>query len=427
MRTTLQGTRWWLPALAVVLLAAPASAQLCGDADGSGSVTVSDGVLVLRGAAELGDCELARCDVDASGSVSVTDGVNVLRAAADLIELNGCSSSSLGPRRGFLQTLTNAVVLPGYRALVIQATNLDVAVDNLVSAPGQEQLAIAQDAWRATRRAWRETEAFRLGPSESQHTATRIDWPAANPDQIDAEVAGSASLSSAYLDTLGAPKVGLQAIEYFLFDAGGDAAVVNGLAGTGNGRRRAYLSALATNVRERVTELRDAWEPTGGNFGADLVDSGIGGNTFPTLKAAFDEVVNRMIFTAENVEEEKLGKPLGVDGAGPRPDLAETPRSGDADSGIIGDLVGIDLIYRAALGAAVAPLSAEVDANVRQLLDQAIDAVRAIPTPLADAVVQHPDEVRAAYEAVQRLRRALTLDVASVLGVTLTFGGTDGD
>ena len=37
------------------------------------------------------------------------------------------------------------------------------------------------------------------------------------------------------------------------------------------------------------------------------------------------------------------------------------------------------------------------------------------------------DHLRAAYEAVQRLRRALTLDVASVLGVTLTFGGTDGD
>jgi hypothetical protein len=41
--------------------------------------------------------------------------------------------------------------------------------------------------------------------------------------------------------------------------------------------------------------------------------------------------------------------------------------------------------------------------------------------------VNHRDEVRAAYEAVQRLRRALTLDVASTLGVKLTFGGNDGD
>ena len=414
--------------VALLAVATPAAAQVCGDADGNGSVTVSDGVITLRAAAELGDCELARCDVDGNGSVTVSDGVNVLRAAADLVVLNGCSSSALGPRRGFLQTLTNAVVLPGYRALVVQATNLEVAVDGLVSAPGAETLAIAQDAWRATRRAWRETEAFRLGPSESLHTAARVDWPTANTDQIDTEIAGSAAFSSAYVDTLGAPKVGLQAIEYFLFDpVGGDAAVADALSGPTNGRRRAYLVALASNVSEQVPELRDAWEPTGGDFGADLVSSGIGGNAFPTLQAAFDEVVNRMIFTAENVEEEKLGKPLGVAGGGPRPDLVETPRSGDAASGIIGDLVGIDLIYRTALGSVVKPLSADVDAEVRQLLTAAIEAVGAIPVPLAVAVVQDPEDVRAAYEAVQALRRSLTLDVASVLGVTLSFGGTDGD
>ena len=73
------------------------------------------------------------------------------------------------------------------------------------------------------------------------------------------------------------------------------------------------------------------------------------------------------------------------------------------------------------------PLNPEIDADVRQLIDEAIAAVQAVPSPLADAVINHPDEAHAAYEAVQNLRRALTLDVASVLGVTLTFGGNDGD
>jgi hypothetical protein len=35
--------------------------------------------------------------------------------------------------------------------------------------------------------------------------------------------------------------------------------------------------------------------------------------------------------------------------------------------------------------------------------------------------------VENAYERVQACRRALTMDLASTLGVTLTFGGTDGD
>lgn len=64
----------------------PGGVAECGDADGSGAITVSDGVNVLRGAAGLpNSCmSLAVCDADANGVMSVTDGVNVLRAAAGL-------------------------------------------------------------------------------------------------------------------------------------------------------------------------------------------------------------------------------------------------------------------------------------------------------------------------------------------------------
>ncbi len=58
---------------------------VCGDADQNGSLTVTDGVNVLRSAAGLDSpCIAARCDVDNSGAVTVTDGVNVLRGAAGL-------------------------------------------------------------------------------------------------------------------------------------------------------------------------------------------------------------------------------------------------------------------------------------------------------------------------------------------------------
>lgn len=63
-----------------------ATPEQCGDADASGSRTVTDGVLVLRTAAELtGGCAVAsRCDVDGNGRVTVTDGVAALRLAAGL-------------------------------------------------------------------------------------------------------------------------------------------------------------------------------------------------------------------------------------------------------------------------------------------------------------------------------------------------------
>ncbi len=79
--------RWTVVMLLIVATGAvPARAgAVCADADGSGSVTVADGVQALRAAADLASvCTLATCDVDGDGVLEVVDGVGVLRAAASL-------------------------------------------------------------------------------------------------------------------------------------------------------------------------------------------------------------------------------------------------------------------------------------------------------------------------------------------------------
>jgi hypothetical protein len=65
--------------------------KICGDVDDNDSVTVTDGVQVLRAAAGLtSDCTEAICDVDVSGTIGVTDGVLVLRKAAGLPIAENC-------------------------------------------------------------------------------------------------------------------------------------------------------------------------------------------------------------------------------------------------------------------------------------------------------------------------------------------------
>lgn len=88
-----------------------AGAQVCGDADDSGAVTVTDGVQVLRAAAGLSTtCLSNRCDIDGSGSITVTDGVNVLRKAAGLTTVETCFRTSRQVIAGFLGELTK---IPG--------------------------------------------------------------------------------------------------------------------------------------------------------------------------------------------------------------------------------------------------------------------------------------------------------------------------
>ncbi len=97
-------------ALWSVAAAGSASAQVCGDADGNGSVTVTDGVQVLRSGAGLSSSCTERansCDVDGSGGTTVTDGVNVLRKAAGLAITEACPS---GGGNGDVQEVTDIVV-----------------------------------------------------------------------------------------------------------------------------------------------------------------------------------------------------------------------------------------------------------------------------------------------------------------------------
>ncbi len=81
-----------LCATTLVLAAIPGWAEVCGDPDGSGTLTVTDGVQVLRAAAGLSSgCFPQICDVDGNGNIGVTDGVNVLRAAAGLSASTTCN------------------------------------------------------------------------------------------------------------------------------------------------------------------------------------------------------------------------------------------------------------------------------------------------------------------------------------------------
>lgn len=85
----------WTMLLALVIAGPAVAQERCGDADGSGSVNVTDGVQTLRAAASLpSSCTLARCDVNDDGAVSVTDGVNVLREAAGLAPTLTCPGAA---------------------------------------------------------------------------------------------------------------------------------------------------------------------------------------------------------------------------------------------------------------------------------------------------------------------------------------------
>lgn len=116
-----------VPLLSLLLMVTDAGAQtLCGDPDGSGTNTVSDGVIVLREAAGLStECTGRICDIDGNGTVTVSDGVATLRMVARLPTPISC-----GTRFG---ELVKTVAING------------VAADLLLGPPPSSAGGAAQD------------------------------------------------------------------------------------------------------------------------------------------------------------------------------------------------------------------------------------------------------------------------------------------
>src|SRR5262249_30708986 len=111
-------------AVAIGLAASAADAQVCGDANGDGRVSVSDGVQALRAAAGLPSVCDDDCDVDGNGSVSVTDGVNILRKAAGLAIVEACpqgdpTASIIGNTVDIFGPLTKVGALGGAGAQAV--------------------------------------------------------------------------------------------------------------------------------------------------------------------------------------------------------------------------------------------------------------------------------------------------------------------
>ena len=72
-------------------------------------------------------------------------------------------------------------------------------------------------------------------------------------------------------------------------------------------------------------------------------------------------------------------------------------------------------------------ISPGTDQGLRAAFSRAIHAVADLGLPLEEVAARAPASLEAAADASQQLERALKTDLASTLGVTLTFSSTDGD
>jgi predicted lipoprotein len=364
-----------------------------------------------------------------------------LAAAAGLVVLGAalwsCSGGEdsfyPGPRRTMLSDLANYVILPGYERLTNEATALVDATSALETSPAATTLAGAQLAWRRTRAAWKQSEAFAIGPAETLRTAAKIDFSPIRADRIESAIRAGGTPTADSIEELGANQKGFLAIEYLLFDPNGDAAAA--LADLGDAHRRALVRALAENLRDEVTLLRDAWAPDGGNFIHELVMAGKGSLEFPTVKSAVDELVNQLIFLSEEIADAQLLAALGRDTGTPDPEALDAHRSENGLADLLDGLTGLQNVYYGAYAGrdasgfsdVIVVSTPDIDGSIGLAIRRCFETATRIPGPLETALYEEPELVERAQVRAKELMRSLEVDLVSALGATLRFNPNDGD
>lgn len=345
---------------------------------------------------------------------------------ASVVGLSSCDDESTAAvdEQKVLADIAALLAKPMYAELEAAVVALEEATTALTGAPSASLLETAQDAWRAAQLAWYRARVFGFGPAKA--VEANIRWAlGCEPDKVEATIVEGAPFDP---PKLGTSRKGLPALEYLLFDLQGAEPIVEKLTAEEN--RRAFLDALAKDLKEEVGKLVVAWNA----HAEELGTAGAGSSVYKAPKDAMDDLFNQVIYAAD-LAIAQIGDPMGVNTDIPSPELEEARLSDNTIDDTLALLDGVDAVYlgdlgdSAGLGIAdlVLERSAALDGEVTQAIAAARKAVKDISPPLRTALDGDQAVLLAAVEALRALKRVLTADVSTALGVTVSFSDMDGD
>jgi putative iron-regulated protein len=296
------------------------------------------------------------------------------------------------------QHIARNVILKDYQSLAADTDKLSQVINQLSSAPTQENLNLAQQSWRDARRYWERSEAFLFGPVDSLGLDPSIDtWPL-NIIDLNGVLSSGRNLDIDFVRNLGVNLQGFHTIEFLLF---GNAANTNQkLIENMTVREIQYLVSTATILSQQTRRLEHAWsknsnpdDPATLGF-VDLISQPSLNNPFySSPQAVLIEYVQGMLGILDEVANGKISDPFGSDINAANTDLVESPFSWNSISDFSDNIISVHMIYtgvfdqktQAGRGFGLKDIVAEEDpalANaVEQRILQAIQNIQNIPGP----------------------------------------------
>jgi hypothetical protein len=265
----------------------------------------------------------------------------------------------------------------------------------------------AADAWKTSRKYWELSEAFLFGPASDYNIDPHIDsWPLDKDamDRLLTEIRNGADYS---LDNnFGYGLLGFHSIEYMLYELSADGNTSSIHSTNYTSEELKYLVMVAEDLRNQCVCLEACWAGTDNvsaqkqqileeaeldkakNYGWMMQNAGKAGSIYKTYQEVAEEILQGCIDIADEVGNTKIGRPHQGSTIDDR-NYIESPYSLNSIEDFVDNIKSIRNSYcgvnssDASVSKYIKSVNPDLDARVQEAIENAINAISAIPEPFA--------------------------------------------
>ncbi|SFQ28340.1 imelysin family protein [Parafilimonas terrae] len=300
------------------------------------------------------------------------------------------------------------VALATYADLAASATTLNTAVNAFVADKSDANLAASKQAWLNLRAIWETSEGFLFGPVEDNEYDPKMDtWPTDYSEMNTLLADESNALELADIQKLDYSLRGFHPIEYMLW---GEKS--NKTAAEFTDREIKYLISLSADVEELCNELHTDW--TSG-YTDKVTSAGNGSSVFSTYYEFFTALNDGMIGICNEVghSDEDEGK-IFVPFIQSDSNKVESPYSENSMVDFKNNIQGAYNVYLGKYKAQgtgltniVSSMNKNLDNQIRQKFDNAINAFSTVNGPFELAIFEQRVQLQGLMDAIGEVRDIL--------------------
>jgi predicted lipoprotein len=227
-------------------------------------------------------------------------------------------------RRAVLKDIGEEIILPALRDFDAKAGALETAADALAAAPASEAAGdAARAAWEAAMASWQRSEVLQIGPAGRSQNPDMVvggqdirdqiySWPVTlNVCGLETAAQNGAAVAGAAINI-----TGLGAIEYLLFTDTAKTDCPQPYVAPDAAKRAVHVQKLAVQTAGLATNLRNRWEPAGGNFVTQWSTAGAGSVFYMTPQSALNALSVALFYVEKSTKDRKISLTTGIGATG---------------------------------------------------------------------------------------------------------------